>query len=234
MHFENYGSTAIGIHENSDYRWLSLDGAIQSVFANAEPHRPVLPHLSAMLLALRYCPAPNKILELGLGGGAMQRFFQRYFPQTLITSIENNQRIIQLCKDWFEPDAPIKRIIEGDAQQKILEYHHQDIVIVDLFSRTGSPDFVSTPEFFKNCVNSLHDDGLLVINLITPLQMKIELTLELLRQQKLHFRTFSIPGFQNRVIIAAQKPLPMIDYSPELNNFANYYGLNLNNVVALS
>lgn len=199
----------------------------------SETHRPTLPHLSAVLLALRYKPTPIKLLELGLGGGSMQRFFHHYFPHSDIISIENNPNVLTLFETWFSVADESHSVLLGDAEQDIHHYQQQDLIFVDLFSKSGSPDFVSTLPFYQNCLSALHDDGLLVINLIAQYQLQMELTLDLLRQLNLNLRTFAIPGYQNKIIFAARQELPAIDYDKALNDLAQTYQLDLNAVVAM-
>ena len=248
LHFEKQGSTAISVSENDDYRWMSIDGAVQSVLFKPQPQHPVLPHLSAVLMALRYYLSAEHIakntsddlnvLELGLGAGSLPRFFSHHFSTSKITSIENNPAVVSLFQKWFsQPHNTSQaqhKIVLADASQKITEYQHQDLLFVDLFAKKGSPDFVSTLPFYQNCMSALNDNGILTINLIAQYQLQLEMTLELLQQLKLHIRTFSIPGYQNKVIIAARQPLPFLQYDDSLVQFARKYDLDLNQIVAMN
>lgn len=234
VHFEKQGATAISISENAKYRWLSFNDAVQTVVCLQAPWKPILPHLSAMLLVLRYIPRPDKILELGLGGGSMQRFIQHHFQQCTITSIENNPQVIRLFQQWFNDSNQKHHIVCGDAQLEIGKYQEQQLIFIDLFSKSGSPDFVSSIDFYQVSLAALQTNGILVINLITQYQTQIDLTCVLLKQLNLNLRIFSIPGFQNRIIIASRKELPCIDYDPQLNQMVREYDLNLNAVVAMN
>lgn len=234
VHFEKEGSTAISISENEKYRWLSFNDAVQTVVCLKAPWKPILPHLSAMLLVLRYIPKPDRILELGLGGGSLQRFMRHHFPQCTITSIENNPQVISLFQQWFNDLNQKHHIICGDAQQEIGNHNEQQLIFIDLFSKSGSPDFVSSIDFYMDCLTALQTNGALVINLITQYQTQIDVTCDLLKQLNLNIRVFSIPGFQNRIIMASREELPVIDYDAQLNHMAREYDLNLNAVVAMN
>jgi spermidine synthase len=233
VHLEHTGSTVISVSENAHYRWLSFDDAIQTVVSKEAAWRPLLPHLSAVLLVLKYRPSPDNILELGLGGGTLQRFFKHHFPDCHVTSIENNAQVIRQFQRWFSDPTQRYHIICGDAESEVQNQSEQDIIVIDLFSESGSPDFVSTTKFYENCLQSLNEKGLLVINLIARYQLQFEMTLDLLRKLDLNLRTFAIPGYQNKIIMAARQQLPAIQYDQELNNMAKQFELNLNAVVAM-
>lgn len=248
MHFEKQGSTAISVSENDDYRWMSIDDAVQSVLCKAQPYKPLLPHLNAVLMALRYHlltqHASTKrsddlnVLELGLGAGSLPRFFSYHFPTSRITSIENNPLVVSLFQAWFSETVAASRaqhdIVTADASKQITKCKNQDLVFVDLFAKHGSPDFVSTIHFYQQCINALKKHGILTINLIAQYQMQFEMTQDMLQRLNLHVRTFFIPGYQNKVIIAARQPLPFLHYDDSLLQFAQKYALDLNQIVAMN
>lgn len=234
LHFENLGSTTISVSENDNYRWMTIDDAVQTVQCKQQPHRPLLPHLNALLLVLCYQPSPQNILELGLGGGSLPRFFNYHFPRSKIISIENNPAVVSQFNKWFSDSLTTHDIVIADASQKISAYKQQDLIVVDLFSKNGSPDFVSTLPFYQDCVNALSTSGVLAINFIAQYQLQFDMTLDLLRQLNLHIRTFSVPGYQNKIVMAARQDLPFLQYDESLNQFAQQYQLDLNQIVAMS
>lgn len=234
LHFERVGSTSLSISENPEFRWLSIDDAVQSVMDVHTPWRPVLPHLSALLLCFYYLPNPRQILELGLGGGSLQRFIRYHFPKSDLLSVEYSSEIIALFGQWFNQGYEDYQILHQDARYTIKEAPSQDLIFIDLFAKQGTPDFIFTEEFYLDCVKALNPEGLLAINLISGSYLQSELVFDILRALKLNFRVFSVPGYQNKVVFASRSALPAIRYDDNLEHLAKRYGLNLNAVVAMS
>lgn len=196
--------------------------------------QPVLPHLSALLLCFYYKPNPKKTLELGLGGGCLQRFFRYHFPQSALLSVEYSQQVINLFRHWFHGDHDEITIVHRDAQEAIQSTSSQDLIFVDLFAKQGTPGFVFSEPFYRDCLNALNPDGLLTLNLITSSYLQSELVLDILRSLGLSYRALSVPGYQNKIVFASRTTLPAIQYDANLQSLANRYGLNLNHVIAMN
>lgn len=199
-----------------------------------EEHRPVLPHLSAMLLALRYMPTPANVLELGLGGGALQRFFNHFYPESTITTVELDRKIIEIYREFFDCPNGSEYIIEADAQTEICNHKTIDLLIIDLFSERGSPEFLYEEPFYKSCFDAVSKDGVIVINLLPELQMQtIQVTALLEAISGFSCRVFSCPGYRNRIIMCAKAELPRLEYTQELNDFCQERFINLNDIVEI-
>lgn len=207
---------------------------MQTVMSLEKPWRPILPHLSALLLCFYYCHRPKTTTELGLGGGSLQRFFRYHFPNCAFQSVEFSEDVIQLFQDWFQAGFTDYQISHLDAQLALRNLRAQDLLFIDLFSGHGSPDFVFSERFYQNCLQTLSHKGLLVINLVTASYLQSELLLDILRSLKLHFRSLSVPGYQNKIIFAATHSLPAIQYDNGLQELARQYELNLDAVVAMN
>lgn len=211
---------------------MTINDAVQTVMSLTQKEKPVLPHLSAMLMSLYYFPQPQHILELGLGGGSMQRFFRHYFPQSSITTVENDAAVIRLFQDWFSENRTDHDIRFEDAQDALKHPQKYDFVIVDLFSRTGSPDFLNDTAFYQQCLTTLSEQGVLVMNLIVQYQLQANLIEDILKESGLKVRFFSVPGYQNRILIASRTNLSKVRYNAQLQSLALTYGLDLNGVIA--
>ncbi|BDX04686.1 hypothetical protein MACH26_02070 [Planctobacterium marinum] len=213
---------------------MSIDDAVQSVMDLRTPWQPILPHLSALLLCFYYLPAPKQVMELGLGGGSLQRFFRYHFPKVNLLSVEYSSQVIALFKQWFNQGYQDYQVLHQDARYAIKEASSQDLIFIDLFAKQGTPDFVFTEEFYLDCARGLNPEGLLAINLISGSHLQSELVLDILRTLNLNFRVFSVPGYQNKIVFACYNALPAIRYDSNLEHLARRYGLNLNAIVALA
>lgn len=229
LHFLQQGSMQIRVMENQQYRWLLFDDYLQTVMDKASPSQPVLPHIHAMLLALYYQNTPIRVVELGLGGGALARYFEHMFPSTAMTSVEFNEPVVDNYKKYFNPTNTHKIII-GDAQLRIRELSQIDLLFVDLFDASGSPDFVYESSFYKHCLNALSDKGVLIINEVPSLQMQADVVFDLVKELvNVQPDVFSAPGFKNRILLIPTKLVAKeLHYNDELLAFADKFGVNLN------
>jgi len=88
----------LSVSENAYYRWLAFaspegEQVIQSVMLKRKPWRLTLPHQTALMLPLLFFK-PNRIVELGLGGGNIQRFISHLSSAITIDSVEHYSEVI--------------------------------------------------------------------------------------------------------------------------------------------
>ena len=91
------GKEALSVSENEHYRWLAFhhnnnEPVIQSVMHKRKPWQLTLPHQTALLLPLLFFK-PNNVVELGLGGGNLDRFLAHLSTNITIKSIEYSPKL---------------------------------------------------------------------------------------------------------------------------------------------
>lgn len=237
VNFAKHDSINLSVHQNVQFQWLEMNNTVQTVMDLTTPYKPVLPHMHGMLLALYYMSNPKSVLELGLGGGALQRFFYRYFPKCQMTSIELNKKIIEYFYDYFSAGwkADKNHVVKHqDAQKAVKQHREQDLLFIDLFSGYSSPDFMHQKAFFEDCVNALSKKGLLVINLL-PISEIQTLDIEMLLADVTGFspQIYSIPQYRNRIFICGHQKLKPLLFEPKLQQMCTRFHLNLMNIVQL-
>lgn len=224
----------IRVMETAVYRWLMFDDYLQSVMEKSRPWYPVLPHIHALLLAQYYQPLPRKVVELGLGGGSLARYFQHVAPAATFTSVELAPEVIDTYYHYFEP-VPGHQIMQGDAATLVSTLCDIDILYVDLFNATSSPDFIFQAEFYQHCLQSLAPDGVLVVNVVPELQLESESVRDIINQAgQTPAQAFSVPGFKNRVfILPRHEEHKRIVYNDALQQLCLQRQINLNHIVQL-
>ncbi len=234
LHLTKLQGQALYVEENNQYRWLRINDTLQTVMDVRQPHNLVLPHLSAMLMALYYRPSPSTAVELGLGGGALQRFFQHYFPKLQFTSIELSSEVIACFQTYFNPGTLPASIVQQDAGLAVKQLAGLDILFVDLFSANASPVFLQEPDFYRDCFRCLSEDGILVANLIHPLESQNDWVIKCVTDLSENPpRLFGIPGFRNKVLLASKSGLSKVEYDQKLMRMCKHYGLQLNSIIEL-
>jgi hypothetical protein len=132
----------------------------QSALDLLHPERLVYPYERLMLGAFAVVPQPRSVLLLGLGGGAMIRHLDAYFPEIEVTVVENDRVVIDLARRYFRID---REILEADARDVVARRSARwDVVMVDLYDGSGSP--VLAESFWQDCAASLAPGGCISIN----------------------------------------------------------------------
>ncbi len=123
----------------------------------------------AMLLALAWQPAPQRVLLLGLGGGRLQMVLHHYFEQLNLYTVELDPLVVEVAQRFFA--------WETDERQHLTikdgrDYPHgfpteapYDLILLDAFQVSGIPVHLCTYEFFAECRENLTTRGIVVTNL---------------------------------------------------------------------
>lgn len=202
----NQDSQSIRIKENELYRWLEINGIMQSLMKLNDPAYPVLPPHQAMLEVLPKDEGQGQALELGLGGGAMQRYFQRYRPNWQLTSVELNPLIIDLFREHFQPTQSHNKQLLGRAELAIQNIKSQSLntLIVDICTDEGLPPFLSEPSFWQEVTRVLKPNAELAVNLIPSSVEEWEQVTDLMRETlELPLGWIQVPGHLNIVVVSA-------------------------------
>lgn len=142
--------------------------AIQSAMRIARPCDLELAYSRAMMAYLLFHPTPETLLMIGLGGGSLVKFIRKHRPETKITAVEIDGRVIVAARAHFEvpPDDDALQVIEADGAL----YMHQhpapvDVILSDSFEGDGQAEVLAAEEYYANCRRALKPHGVLVANL---------------------------------------------------------------------
>lgn len=200
------GAQALSVSENEHYSWLAFansngEQVIQSVMLKRKPWKLTLPHQTALMLPLLFFK-PNSIVELGLGGGNIQRFVKNLSPDIIMHSIEHNSVVIDCFNKYFNPQGNQVHVIYNDSQQWL---QHNDVnydwYVCDIYQQ----DIAS----YNNTINQLEyltahikPNTCLSINLPDANDSEVNLLLTILQQVSPHHEItyFHIPNYLNIVI----------------------------------
>lgn len=144
------------------------DRGIQSTMLRAAPVVLALGYTRTMMGFLLLQPAPRHIGVIGLGGGSLTKYCHRHLPDAYITAIEINPEVIAL-RDQFcvPPDDERLSVVCADAAQYMSATAQTfDALLLDGFNADGVPAQLASAAFYEACHSRLHDDGVLVTNLL--------------------------------------------------------------------
>lgn len=187
--------------ENQDYRFLVINGAIQSVLDLNDPKALVLPHQQQLLEELPKLAPTARVLELGLGGGSALRHATYCYPHLLWRCLENNAEVINLYWEYFAPEEAMAEheIILSDSLawlQKAPARQQFELILCDLYDEIQAP-------LLEACLQRLSSDGVLMVNWLPHLQPQGAKSQDffhwLSAQQNLQHTMYKVPGFRNQI-----------------------------------
>lgn len=155
--------------EERGVRTLRLGSqAIQSRMRVSRPWDLELGYTRAMMGCLMFDPSPQEVLMIGLGGGSLAKFIRRHRPQTRITAVEIDPRVIAAARSHFElpPDDATLAVVEADGALYVRQHPGSaDVILLDGFDAGNQVEALATSTFYAACRRALKPGGLLVVNL---------------------------------------------------------------------
>lgn len=163
----------IYVIQNDDYRelWFKGNGDyfLQSRVNIEKQKQLSLVYSNMMMASLLFCPKPQRLLMVGLGGAAVTNFLSEQFPNLKIDVVEIDSKVIEVSKKYFflrESDR--YRVFEEDGRvfiQKRKGQEPYDWIILDAFKSGSIPYHLKTCEFYKEIRAILKPDGIVGSNL---------------------------------------------------------------------
>lgn len=214
---------AVSVYENDQYRWIqSGAGNIQSAMRKTDASNPVLPYFPALLSALLFLPAPQRILIIGLGGGELIRFFKHCLPDTELFAIEKSRAMIHAFNCYFQQNTLPIDVIADDicTYTSHRDQRPYDMVFLDVYGENSLPACLYEKHFYYKLSGMLSDQGILSINLIVRDEAE---AIELLKSIRKAFHKMtlclSVGKHMNIVVLAFNQP-PKIKTIQQLNKNA--------------
>jgi spermidine synthase len=142
------------------------DGVIQSRVNMNDPLDLKLPYTRATMLAWALKPRPKRVLIIGLGGGAMPRFFYRALPEAHIDVAELDPAVLAVAREYFElPDDSRLTVHIGDGRKFVQAAPSKwDLVVLDAYSADDIPRHLATAEFLGEVKAHLEPGAILAGN----------------------------------------------------------------------
>ena len=148
---------------------LYTDGVFHSQY---NPRNPLTGHIWDLLMLPAFFHEPgtiNRVLVLGVGGGASVQLIRRFVRPETIVSVELNPVHIYVAKRFFKLKHKSIELVHADAVQWVRDYEGEkfDLVIDDLFGEEGGepvPAVEPNASWFNYLFKHVAADGLIVKN----------------------------------------------------------------------
>ena len=155
----------------------------------------------------------QRVLVLGVGGGAVIHQLQRYIKPQEIVAIELNPVHIMLAKRFFGINSKQAKLVHADAIKWLDEYNGPpfDMIIEDLFAEEdGEPVRVAKANkaWFEKLNAHLSPDGVLVMNFISTKELKNSAAVAYKKIAALFKSSFqfTLPFYENAVGAFLKRP----------------------------
>jgi len=150
--------------------YFTLD-QLQSRMCSAHPNQLEVDYTRTMMGFLLFNSRPARIAMIGLGGGSLLKFCYRHLPNTQLTMVEINPKVIALRHE-FEVPEDTQRIelvcadgadfVRDAAANNPIGY---DVLLVDGFDSEGLAPSLCSQRFYNDCYQALSQQGVMVANL---------------------------------------------------------------------
>jgi spermidine synthase len=155
---------------------LYTNGVFHSQY---NPKRPLSGSIWDLLMLPAYF-APERVqrvLLLGVGGGAVIRQLNHFLEPESIVGVELDPVHLEIAERFFEAKAPNTHLLHADALQWVKEYNGErfDMIIDDLFDDSdGEPQraVAANSRWFDHLSRLLAPHGILVSNFATADELK--------------------------------------------------------------
>lgn len=149
---------------------FTIDGSVQSEMRIDDPDALVNDYTRNMMGFLLFCPEPERVLLIGLGGGSLVKFCSRRLPSTHVTAVEIDANVIALREHFrIPPDGKDLRVVHGDGARYVADLvdltQFPDVLLVDAYDRNGISPSIAEYEFLEHSRRILRGKGVFVMNL---------------------------------------------------------------------
>ena len=164
----------IYVIRKGDYRELWFKGNdgdyfLQSRVNIGRQKQLALVYSNMMMASLLFCPNPRRLLMVGLGGGSVTNFLNKWFPDLKIDVVEIDEKVIEISKKYFFlKESNRYRIFQEDGRVFIKNRKGQeqyDWIVLDAFKSGSIPYHLKTHEFYKEIRSILKPNGVVGSNL---------------------------------------------------------------------
>lgn len=208
----------IRVRENGSVRNLifvepsGLEVRQSSIDLN-HPGRLMLGYSKVIFGSFLFKHPQQRVLVVGLGGGAMVRFLNHHFPTTEVDAVEIDPVVVALADEFFGTrPSPTTRIFTEDAIQFLRRDHGKyDAIYMDAFLEPGAetdargiPKKLKTVEFLKSLHRQLTPGGVVAFNIAEHPELPRDL--ETISEAFPTVLTAKAPQTNNHVVIASPEP----------------------------
>lgn len=176
------------------------------------PHVLRFTYLQHMFASYLLLPEQNRVMIVGLGGGSMVHFLQKYDPKVRIEAIEIDPVVVELAERFFAVRQNDNvRLVVADAFDYLKRTQNRyDVIYMDAFLKpsagtddTGVPLRLRTQEFYRQIQKLLTENGSVVFNINPHDQMQQDIAV--ISESFPQTYVFSLPESDGVVVVGSMQ-----------------------------
>jgi spermidine synthase len=149
--------------------------------------------------------SPEDVLFVGLGAGAMPRWFNRHYPEARTDVVEIDPEILKVAKEYlhFKETKNMKvHISDGRRFIKRAKTRY-DMIFLDAYQTDFIPFHMTTVEFLREVKKALGENGIVVSNIVSEKKNKyFHSMIKTYREVFPNLYIFKAGGSGNHIFIA--------------------------------
>lgn len=159
------------VTQNDHYRFLRFDRTWQSSMDIQDPYQSKFTYPDYFQLAWIFKPDIQKVLIIGMGGGAASKKFYKDYPHVRVENVEIDPVVAEVGKKYFyiPQDARSQIFIEDGRVYVVRNPGPYDLIILDAFFGETMPFHLMTIEFFQMVKERLTPQGVVAVNFLGAL-----------------------------------------------------------------
>jgi spermidine synthase len=208
----------IRIRRNGSIRTLifvrdSGEEAWESQMNLRTPHVLKFTYLQHMFSSYLLQPEQSRVMIVGLGGGSMVHFLQKYDPAVKIEAVEIDPVVVELAERFFAVKQNDNvRLVIADAFDYLKQTKNKyDVIYMDAFLKpsadtdeTGVPLRLRTQQFYREIQRLLVENGSVVFNINPHPQMQQDL--QVISESFPQTYVFALPNSEGVVAVGSLQP----------------------------
>ncbi len=161
----------VTLSEEDGIRYLHFGTEwIQGGMRIAQPFALELEYQRLLMAVGLFLPQPQRIVQLGLGAGALTKFCWRHVPSARIVAVELSVDVIDAARAWFSlpEDDDRLSVVNADAKAFISRPWQRaaaDWLQVDLYDAKARGPVYDDVAFYRACRKVLRSPGVVSFNL---------------------------------------------------------------------
>ena len=149
----------------------------------------------------------HTILQLGLGGGAINRFLLNQPDVQYLATVERYAEIIEIYRNYFGGHSldNLETLHLNSAERFLAKSGDKrfNYILLDLFDQNGMPEYCYQPAFYKALLKRLEENGIIAINVPFWTHNSLQTVFIALRKHFNHVAFIEIPAHENLVLFAS-------------------------------
>lgn len=197
-------------------RFGGIDGIDQTVVERRRPGALPTVYLRVATVGAVLADRLERILLVGLGGGAFARFLRRRFPEAAVDVVEVDPVVPRLARDYFDfREGPRLRVFIEDASDFVADAAaddawRYDFVFLDAYHGQKIPAPLARQGFFRDTAALLREGGWAVANVGLPERWAEDRVLRRFAAGFAGCFELPVPDEDNRIALGSRAKSPSV------------------------